>query len=280
MNDNADQSLRSKPNKTPQLNFSTDKVLSILEYLANAVEPVRLKTLSADLGINSSTASRFLMTLERNGYVRQEEETRRYLLTMKICTLSRRLISNNNIVFYAKPFLKRLSEIFGEVTCLSIEQNMSVVYVATHDGPDNMLKTFHFIGKQAPMHCTGSGKLLLTNYNDGQLEEYMKKKGLIKPTKYSISSIGELKKELKRIKKQNYSLDNEECEIGLQCVAIPVRDFTGKIVAGLSVTGPAARLPFRKIENNLPHLFEASQQLSLLLGYNEAEYRLCPQNQA
>jgi DNA-binding IclR family transcriptional regulator len=211
------------------------------------------------------------MTLERNGYVRQEEETRRYFLTMKICTLSHRLISNNNIVFYAKPFLKRLSEIFREVTCLSIEQDMSVVYVATHDGPDNMLKTFHFIGKQAPMHCTGSGKLMLTNYGDEQLEEYMKKKGHIKPTENSITSLEELKKELKRVKKQNYSMDNEECEIGLQCVAIPVRDFTGKIVAGLSVTGPAARMPFQKIKSNLPHLFEASQQLSLLLGYNEAD---------
>jgi DNA-binding IclR family transcriptional regulator len=254
--------------------------LSILEYLANAVEPVRLKTLSADLGINGSTASRFLTTLERKGYVRQEEETRRYLLTMKICTLSHRLISNNSIVLYAKPFLKHLSEIFREVTCLSVEQNMSVVYIATHDGPDNMLKTFHFIGKQAPMHCTGSGKLMLTNYSDDQIEEYVAKNGHIKPTENSISDLEELKKELKRIKKQNYSIDNEECEIGLRCVAIPVRNYTGKIMAGLSVTGPAARMPFQKIKSNLPHLFEASQQLSMLLGYSEAEYRPCPRNQS
>jgi DNA-binding IclR family transcriptional regulator len=209
------------------------------------------------------------MTLERNGYVRQEEETRRYLLTMKICTLSHRLISNNTIIFYAKPFLKRLSEIFREVTCLSIEQDMSVVYVATHDGPDNMLKTFHFIGKQAPMHCTGSGKLMLTNYNEEQLKTYMEKKGCLKPTENSITTIEELKKELKRIERQNYSLDNEECEIGLRCVAIPVRNYTGKIVAGLSVTGPTARMPFQKIKDNLPHLFNASKELSFLLGYTE-----------
>jgi DNA-binding IclR family transcriptional regulator len=271
MDDTANQSPRPKPNKTPQLNFSTDKVLSILEYLANSVEPVRLKTLSGDLGINISTASRFLMSLERNGYVRQEEETRRYLLTMKICTLSHRLIANNNIVFYAKPFLKRLSEIFGEVTCLSIEQDMSVVYVATHDGPDHMLKTFHFIGKQAPMHCTGSGKLMLTNYTEEQFEEYMKKKGYIKPTENSISAAEALRQELRRIEKMNYALDNEECEIGLRCVAIPVRDYTGKIIAGLSVTGPAARMPFRKVKDNLLHLFEASRELSFLLGYAGAE---------
>jgi DNA-binding IclR family transcriptional regulator len=255
--------------KSPQLNFSTDKVLSILGYLANATEPVRLKTLSADLGMNNSTALRFLTSLEKNGYVQQEEETRRYLLTMKICTLSHKLLAKNNIVFYAKPFLEHLSDIFKEVTCLAIEQDMSMVYVATHDGPDNMLKSFHYIGKRAPMHCTGSGKLLLTNYSDAQLLEYLDKKGNIKPTEKTINTFKELKAELERIRKQNYSIDNEECEVGMRCAAIPIRNYTGNIVAGLSVTGPAARMPLQKIKENLPLLSETSKQLSALLGYEE-----------
>jgi DNA-binding IclR family transcriptional regulator len=95
-----------------------------------------------------------------------------------------------------------------------------------------------------------------------------------------ISSVTPSKKELRRIKKQNHAIDNEACETGLRCVTIPVRNYTGEIIAGLSVTGPAVRIPFRKIKSNLPHLFEASQQLSLLLGYNETEYLPCPQNQS
>jgi DNA-binding IclR family transcriptional regulator len=255
--------------KEPQLNHSTDKVLSILEYLANIGEPVRLQTLAIDLGLNASTASRFLMSLEKNGYVKQEEETRKYMLTLKLCTLSRKLLSNNNMVIYAKPFLKRLSALFKEVSCLSVEQDMSVVYIATHDGPDNMLKTFSYIGKRAPMHCTGSGKLLLTNYTDEQLIEYLRIKGHIKPTEHTINTYKELKNELKQIQKQNYSVDNEECEIGMHCVAIPIRNYTGTIVAGLSVTGPSARMPFQKIQDNLPVLFQVSKQLSIILGYNE-----------
>jgi DNA-binding IclR family transcriptional regulator len=256
-------------NRKPQLNHSTSKVLSILEYLCNAGEPVRLQTLAVDLDINSSTASRFLMSLEKNGYVQQEKETRRYMLTMKICSLSYRLLSNNVMVVYAKPFLKRLSALFMEVTCLSIEQDMSVVYVATHDGPDNMLKSFNFIGKRAPMHCTGSGKLLLSNYSDEQLIEYLRAKGNIKPTENTINTYTELKKELKRIREQNYAIDNEECEIGMRCVAIPVRNYTGAIVAGLSATGPSARMPFQKIQDKLPELFQISKQLSILLGYDD-----------
>jgi len=255
--------------KSPQLNFSTDKVLSILEYLANAAEPVRLKTLSADLGMNNSTALRFLTTLEKNGYVQQEAETRRYLLTMKICTLSHKLLSKNNIVFYAKPFLEHLADVFKEVTCLAIEQDMSMMYVATHDGPDNMLKSFHYIGKRAPMHCTGSGKLLLTNYSDDQLLDYLDKKGNIKPTGNTINTFKELKAELERIRKQDYSIDNEECEVGMRCVAIPIRNYTGNIVAGLSVTGPSVRMPLEKIKENLPLLSNISKQLSALLGYEE-----------
>jgi DNA-binding IclR family transcriptional regulator len=255
--------------KKPQLNFSTDKVLAILEYLAKVSEPVRLKTLSEDLGLNNSTALRFLTSLEKNGYVRQETETRRYLLTMKICTLSHRLLSNNNIVFYVKPFLEQLSNVFKEVTCLAIEQDMSMVYVATHDGPDHMLKFFNYIGKRAPMHCTGSGKLLLTNYSSRQLAEYIKKKGSIKPTKNTINTYRELRIELDQIRKQNYSIDNEECEIGMRCVAIPIRNYTGNIIAGLSVTGPVVRMTSQKIKENLSYLSTVSKQLSVLLGYDE-----------
>jgi DNA-binding IclR family transcriptional regulator len=188
---------------------------------------------------------------------------------MKICTLSYKLLSNNTLVLYAKPFLKRLSDLFNEVTCLSIEQDMSVVYVATHDGPDNMLKSFNFIGKRAPMHCTGSGKLLLSNYSDEKLIEYLRIKGNIKPTPNSINTYKELKIELKQIRERNYSIDNEECEIGMRCVAIPIRNYTGAIIAGLSITGPAARMTFQKIEENLPHLFMISNQFSILLGYSE-----------
>lgn len=265
-----DKSVLVKKNKKPQLNHSTSKVLCILEYLANVGEPVRLQTLAADLELNSSTASRFLMSLERNGYVMQEADTRRYMLTMKICTLSYKLLSGNMLVLYAKPFLKRMSDLFNEVTCLSIEQDKSVIYVATHDGPDHMLKSFNFIGKRAPMHCTGSGKLLLSNYSGEELIEYLRLKGNIKPTANSINTYEELKAELEQIREQNYSIDNEECEIGMRCVAIPIRNYTGSIIAGLSITGPAARMTFQKINENLPHLLMISNQLSILLGYNEA----------
>jgi DNA-binding IclR family transcriptional regulator len=133
-----------------------------------------------------------------------------------------------------------------------------------------MLKSFNYIGKRAPMHCTGSGKLLLTNYSDKQLAEYLNKKGNIKPTKNTINTYKELKIELEKIKKQNYSVDDEECEIGMRCVAIPIRNYTGNIIAGLSITGPAVRMPFQKIKENLSVLSTASKQLSVLLGYDES----------
>ncbi len=252
---------------TPQLNFSTDKVLSILEYLANTAEPVRLQTLSEDLKIHNSTASRFLKSLEKNGYVRQNEDTRQYFLTMKICTLSQKLLSSNTIVHYAKPFLKQLSNVFKEAACLSIDQDMWVVYIATHDGPDHMLKSFTFVGKRAPMHCTGSGKLLLCGYNDELLNEYWRSKSSIRPTENTISTLEDLKKELEKIRAQKYSIDNEECEIGMRCVAIPIWNYSGNIIAGLSVTGPAARMTLKKIEDNLPELLSVSTQLSELMGF-------------
>jgi DNA-binding IclR family transcriptional regulator len=254
--------------KKPQLNHSTSKVLAVLEYLANENGPVRLQKAAADLNMNVSTALRYISSLENSGYVRQEEETKRYMLTMKLCTLSHKLVSSNNLVAYATPFLKTLSSLFMEVTCLSVEQDMSMIYIATNDGPDNMLKSFNYIGKRAPMHCTGTGKLMLTNYTDEQLRDYLQQKGDIKPTANTITAYKELKEELRKIAKQSYSIDNEECEMGMRCVAIPVRNFTGSIIAGMSVTGPAVRMTFEKINENLPQLFLVAKQLSTLLGYD------------
>ncbi len=254
----------------PQYNQSTIKVLSIIECLAHQSGPVRLQTIAAELDMNMSTVSRFLSSLIYSGYVCQEEETQKYMLTMKICSLSHQVLSQHNIINYAQPFLEQVSKAFVEVSCLTIEQDQTVVYIATHDSPDQMLKTFTYIGKRAPMHCTAAGKLYLTNYTDDQIVDYLKRYGNIRPTVHTITSYAKLKKEINNIREKGYSLDNEECEIGMRCVAVPICDFTSKVVACLSVTGPTARMTEEKINTNLKKLLDCARQVSILMGGSES----------
>ncbi len=254
-------------NKGTKSNQSTEKVFAIIEYLADQHEPVKLRDIAQAVNMNASTVLRFISSLEKMGYVIQNSSTLKYSLTMKICALSHKVILNNNIRELAAPFLKSLSRIFGESSCIAIEHEMQVVYIDTQEGPDQMLTTMKRIGNVAPMHCTGVGKLLLLNYSNAELDRYVAIKGLPKLTQNTITTLPALKEELETIRKQGYAFDNEECEIGARCIAVPIRDYTGKIVAAMSIMGPVVRMDDNKIFQNLPYLLDASVQLSKALGY-------------
>lgn len=255
-------------NKGTKSNQSTEKVFTIIEFLADQQEPIKLRDIAKNLNMNASTVLRFISSLEKMGYIVQSSSSLKYSLTMKICSIAHKVILNNNIRDFASPFLKSLSRIFGESSCIAIEHEMQVVYIGTQEGPDQMLTTLKRIGNVAPMHCTGVGKLLLLNYSNADLERYIAIKGLPKLTENTITTLPALKEELYTIKKQGYAFDNEECEIGARCIAVPIRDYTSRVVAALSVMGPVVRMNDSRIFENLQYLLDASSQLSKTLGFD------------
>ena len=144
---------------------------------------------------------------------------------------------------------------------------MNVVYIEVVPGPDQMIKTMQRIGNRAPMHCTGVGKLLLLNHKESYIDKMIEKKGLQKFTDNTITTKRELLKELETVRKQGYAFDNEECEIGARCISLPVRDFSGKVVAGISVTGPIFRMDEIINEKNIEYLKQVALEASRKLGY-------------
>jgi DNA-binding IclR family transcriptional regulator len=117
------------------------------------------------------------------------------------------------------------------------------------------------------MHATGVGKLHLMDYNAEQLEELKQRHGLPQYTSHTIITLEDLKKEIGRIRKQQYAIDDEECEEGVRCVAVPVRDYTGLMVAALSVSAPVTRLDHKRIAEEIGFLRDISAQASQELGW-------------
>jgi DNA-binding IclR family transcriptional regulator len=144
---------------------------------------------------------------------------------------------------------------------------MQMVYVVTEEGPSRMLQTLQRIGRIAPMHATGVGKLHLLNYPEGRLQELEKKYGFPKYTEHTITSMEALKKELLLIRKQGYAMDNEECEAGVRCIAVPVKNFSGEVVAGISLSAPVTRLDKQRIEEMVKYLKDISVHASKELGW-------------
>lgn len=119
------------------------------------------------------------------------------------------------------------------------------------------------------MHCTGIGKLLLLEYSPSQMDAFISSEGLPRFTENTLTTKESLFKELDTIRQQGYAVDNEECEIGARCLAVPIRNYTGKIVAGISVTDPVTRLNEEAIYNKIDSFIEIGKAASRAIGYNE-----------
>lgn len=253
--------------KASKKNQSVEKAFSIIEYLADKEGPQRLQDIAHDLGMNSSTVIRFLSTLQGCGYVDQDRDTLKYYLTYKICSIANKVSSNVELQGTLRPFAKEIASTLRESVCLAIEQDMNVVYIEVVPGPDQMIKTMQRIGNLAPMHCTGVGKLLLLNHKENYIDKMIERKGLQRFTENTITTKRALLKELEQVKKQEYAFDNEECEIGARCISLPVRDFSGNVVAGISVTGPVFRMNELINEKNIAYLKQVALEASRKLGY-------------
>jgi DNA-binding IclR family transcriptional regulator len=230
---------------------------------------MRIQDIAKELGMNSSTVVRFLATLVSCGYVAQDRETLKYYLTYKICAIANRVSSDIEIRDILQPFTQAVAAVFDESVCLAIEQDMSMVYIDVIQGQNQMLRAMQRIGNVAPMHCTGVGKLLLLNHDEAYIDKMISQKGLTKFTDNTIIAKRQLINELDKVRVQGYAIDDEECEIGAKCVAVPIRDFTGKIAAAISITGPISRMNHIITDRNIEYLKETAYRASRKLGYEE-----------
>lgn len=228
--------------KLAKINQSVEKTFQIIEVMAEGREPFRLQDIALKVGIPASTVLRLVNTLVSCGYANQDPITLKYSLSLKFMQIGGLVSSQTRIYEIAHPYLLELSKKCKESVCLAIEQDMEVVYLDVIDGPDGMLKITQRIGKVAPLHSTGVGKIMMLNYDSKQLNQLIAIKGLSALTPNTITDKEELLKELEKIKTQGYAIDDEECELGARCVSAGIKDYSGKNIAGISVSGPTTRM--------------------------------------
>jgi len=230
---------------------------------------MRLQDIALRTGLPTATALRMINTMQTLGYVHQNADTLRYSLTLKFAHIGNCVSGQVSVRDIARPLLLQLSKTCGESVCLTQERDMEVLYLDIVDGPDNMLKITQYIGKRAPMHCTGAGKLFLLSYSDEKLRDMIEQKGMKQLTVNTITDYDSLQKELVRVRNCGYALDDEECELGARCISAGVRDYTGRIVYGLSVSGPISRMSMERIREIAPVVTDAAREISKLLAGSE-----------
>jgi DNA-binding IclR family transcriptional regulator len=243
-------------------NQSLRKALQILEGMTKIHTPARLQDIAQSLKMPQSTLLRFLNTFIDYGYVGQDSSTSCYYLTLKLAEIGSRAKDNFPFQNSLAKYIKQIALKFNESASLSIEHDMQMVYILTEEGPNRMLQTLQRIGRIAPMHATGVGKLHLLNYTDSRLRELEQKFGFPKFTGHTITGMDILKKEIAQIRKLGYAFDNEECEVGVRCIAVPVRNYSGEVVAGISLSAPVTRLNKQRVDEIVEYLKDISIRAS------------------
>jgi DNA-binding IclR family transcriptional regulator len=217
-----------------------ERMMKLLDVLSYYHDPVSLKQLALETGLHPSTAHRILAAMSVSGFV-ERADPGTYRLGIRLLELGNVVKSRINIRDSAMPQMQVLHERIGESVNLGVRQGDEIVYVERTSSGRSSVRVVHLVGARAPLHVTAAGKLYLAENSRDELREYARRTGLPGLTATSITSLPALEKELDRVRRHGVAYDNEEVEQGLRCVAAPVRDDTGELVAGLSVSAPAER---------------------------------------
>lgn len=222
---------------------SVVKTITILESLAREGE-AGVTDLACKAGMHKSTAYRFLATLRDLGYVRQDADSERYGATLALFELGSAILSRTEIWEHAHPVMEKLAQETHETVHLAVLQDERLVYLHKIESTHSLRVSMRSrIGQSAPLHCTGVGKVLLAFTDSDVVRRIVETHGLSRFTDTTITDIQHLEDELEQIRAQGFAFDNEERELGVRCVAVPVRHGNTGQLAAISVSVPSARLP-------------------------------------
>jgi DNA-binding IclR family transcriptional regulator len=244
---------------------SLGKAVRVLQAFSLQEPRLPLTEIAKRTGLPPSTAHRILTTLREAGLVDQEGDRDVYRLGLKLLELGSMVLANMDVHREALPFIEELVRETGETVHLGIFDGTHVVSIEKMESP-HALASHVTIGKGAPAYCTGVGKALLA-FQPEAVVEAVCRSGFVRYTSHTIVGPARLRKELARVRAQGYAVDNAEHQPDVRCVAAPVRDHSGRVIASLSVSGPATRLPRDRVPALAARMRAVAAQLSTRLGY-------------
>lgn len=245
-----------------------ERMMSLIDALADTAEPMSLKALSRLTGLHPSTAHRILAAMTQSRLV-DRCEAGTYGLGIRFLELGNVVKSRFSIRDTALPVMQELHEALGEAVNLGIRDKDEIVYLERTSSGRSLVRVVYLIGARAPLHLTSLGKLFLAADSAANIRAYAERTGLPGKTPHSLTSFEQLEKELETIRRDDLAYDNEEAELGLRCIAAPIRNDEGTVVAGLSISAPTER----HNPNWTDQLRQATASISQALGYRQRATR-------
>jgi len=245
-----------------------DRAAQILDSFGFDHQELSVSEIGAKTGLHRSTAHRILMALEYNDLIKQNPDTGKYHLGIKLFKLGHQAVSQLSLREICRPFLMRIMNETQETVHLAVLDDDQVLYLDKVEGP-HALRMPSRVGRHIPTYCTSLGKAMLSCLDDQEVKNIFRSRVLRPYTVNTVKTLDRLLTELRVIRRRGYSVDNEEIEIGLRCVGAPLKDHTGAMVGAISTAAPSARLVAQKIPSVGRLVMAVAAEISEQLGYEK-----------
>jgi IclR family acetate operon transcriptional repressor len=242
-----------------------ERAMRILFDLAGRGEPRTLEELASDHDVSKASLLRILRTLELEGVVLREGDA--YQLGPRVLDLSHGYLANLELDQVARPAMRRLAEATDQTVSLAMLDGLDVVYIGIEKARRE-LGIQGQIGGRHPANATALGKVMLADLDEGDLRRRLDGAELPRLTHRTLADPEALRAHLERVREQGYALDDEERGIGIRCVAAPIRDAEGDVVAGISVAGAIFHMTDETVTEYRDLVLEAAERISRRLGFD------------
>lgn len=217
---------------------TVDRAMALLEMLA--IQPMSISELEVKTGLNRTTVTRLVQTLAAREYIEKAEQSNRYRIGLKVVEIGSIRLNQMELKTEAIPFLRELSQKLNQVCHMGQLSHGEVVYIEKIE-PIASIRMYSAIGKRVPMHTTALGKMLASGLTDDEILSILGKREMRRYTEHTIVEEQVYLEEIARVRTQGFAMDNAENEADIYCIAAPVRDYRGSIIAAISTTNTTDR---------------------------------------
>lgn len=242
-----------------------ERLFQVIELLAEH-GPMGIMELSGLLGFHKSTTHRLVTSLQYMGYIRQDEESLKYALSLKFLDIGSRILEQTNMAALIHPALKKLSEQTGETVHLVQREGIEAVYIDKVESTASSIRMVSRVGSRIPLYCSGVGKALLAELPDPQIRAVWDSSEIRRLTPHTITSFDALMERIGEVRERGYALDDEENEEGVRCIAVSLRDYHKEPVYALSISAPVGRMTDERILELRDRVLAFREELSKTLG--------------
>lgn len=248
---------------------SVDRALRILDLFDDHTTELKITEISHRMMLNKSTVHSLLKTLQQHHYIDQNPDNGKYRLGMKLLERGNAVTSHLDLRSVAKRYLVAMSVKTGHTLHLVVLDGKEGVYIDKVEGTSATI-VYSRIGRRVPVHSSGVGKVLVAFKSEEELKSILQGYVYKKQTPNTLSNEQDFLKELEEVRRNGYALDREENEPGVCCIAVPVRDYTGNVIAAASLSMPSPRLNREETDQLIPELKELGDKISEQMGFNHS----------